>query len=104
MMVPVKCLSSYVSRFKDQPLAFAAGFDGEVTEEVAEFLGRDAPDNFVIGKKAPAAPAADKMIGDPLEKKSVGELKEMLKKLELPVGGRKAALIARLKEAESKES
>ena len=104
-MMKIKCKSSYASRFKDKPLSFGAGFEGEVTEEIADFLSRDAPGCFEFPKgfgsgKAPSAPAVDKMVSDPLEKKSVGDLKELLRKMRLPVGGRKAALIKRLKEAE----
>ena len=98
-MVKIKCKASYFSRFKDQPLAFAEGFDGEVTEEIADFLSRDAPGCFDIAK-APSAPPANKMISDPIEKKSVSELKELLRAKKLPVGGRKSALVKRLKEAE----
>lgn len=104
-MLKIKCKSHYASRFKDKPLSFAAGFEGEVTEDIAEFLGRDAPENFTFPKgfgsrKALDAPPADKQIAEPLEKKSVGELKAMLKEKKLPVGGRKKALIKRLREAE----
>ena len=100
-MVKIKCLSSYFSRFKDQPLAFAAGFEGEVTDEIADFLSRDAPGCFDLGAKAPSAPSVDKMVSDPIEKKSVSELKVMLKERGLPVGGRKKALIARLAEPDA---
>ena len=104
-MIKIKCKSGYASRFKDKPLSFAAGFEGEVTEDVAEFLARDAPENFTFPKgfgsgKALDAPPADKQIAEPLEKKSVGDLKELLRKKKLPVGGRKKALIARLMGAE----
>ena len=110
-MIKIKCKSGYASRFKDKPLSFAAGFEGEVTEDIAEFLSRDAPENFdrptgFSSGKAPSAPPEDKMIDGKeatrkvLEKASVGELKELLKSQGLPVGGRKKALIARLMGAE----
>ena len=98
-MVKIKCLSSYLSRFKDQPIAFAAGFEGEVTAEIADFLGRDSPGSFEFGSKAPDAPSKDKMISKPIAKKSVSELKELLREKDLPIGGNKAALVARLEEA-----
>lgn len=102
-MIKIKCKSNYASRFKDKPLSFAAGFEGEITEDIAEFLSRDAPENFIFPKgsrKAPSAPPKDKQIAEPLEKKEVSELKELLREKGLKVGGRKKALIKRLREAE----
>ena len=101
-MVKIKCKTSYISRFKDNPIAFAADFEGEVTSDIAEFLSRDAPENFdfpegfAVEEKSPDSPEVDKMVGEPLEKKSIKELKAMLKEKGLPVGGRKKILIDRL--------
>jgi hypothetical protein len=69
----------------------------EVSEGEREWLMGDAPGCFRdFEGKGLDAPPEDKMIGEPLEKKSVPELKAMLKDKGLPVGGRKDQLIKRL--------
>jgi len=105
-MIKIKCVSAYKGRFKGvTPLGFGLGQEIEVEDDLAEYLFADSPESFEFPKgfgsaKAPSAPPADKQIAEPLEKKGVGDLKELLRKKGLPVGGRKAALIKRLKEAE----
>ena len=82
-----------LSDYSNQSVSYRAGVEIEVDPGEAEWLMRDSPGSFA---KAPDAPVMDKMIGEPLEKKSVPELKEMLRERGLPVGGRKDQLIKRL--------
>ena len=104
-MVKIKCLSDYAGRYRAvKPIAFKAGDEVEVDQDLAEYLSNDAPESFSFPKGFEAgkdldAPPVDKMVGEPLKKKSVGELKDMLRSKGLPVGGRKKALIKRLNEA-----
>lgn len=81
------------SDYANQEVSYKAGAEIIVDPEMAEWLMRDSPGSF---EKAPDEPVMDKMIGEPLEKKSVPELKKILKAKGLPVGGKKADLIERL--------
>lgn len=111
-MIKIKCLSDYAGRFRAvRPIAFKAGDEVEVDQDLAEYLSNDAPESFSFPKgfgsgKAPDAPPEDKMMDGKettrkvLEKASVGELKDLLRSQGLPVGGRKKALIKRLMEGE----
>lgn len=83
-------LSNYKSNFG----SFEAGEVIEVSEGEKKWLMNDAPSCFV--EKGLDAPPEDKMIGEPLEKKSVKELRAMAKEIGLPVRGKKAELIERL--------
>jgi hypothetical protein len=86
-----------ISPYKSNFGSFEAGEVIEVSEGEKEWLMGDAPDCFRDqDEKGLDAPFEDKMIGEPLEKKSVPELKEMLRERGLPVGGRKDQLIKRL--------
>lgn len=82
-----------LSDYSNQSVSYRAGAEIEVDPNEAEWLMRDSPGSFA---KAPDAPVMDKMIGEPLEKKSVPELKEMLRERGLSIGGRKDQLIKRL--------
>ena len=76
--------------------SFEPGQVIEVSQGEMEWLMNDAPDCFE--ERGMDAPPVDKMIGEPLEKKSVPELKKMLREKGLPVSGKKEDLIARLEE------
>ena len=105
-MIKIKCITGYKGRYKGvQPLGFGVGQEIEVEDDLAEYLLADSPESFKFPKgfgsgKAPSAPPVDKQIAEPLEKKEVSELKELLREKGLKVGGRKKALIKRLREAE----
>ena len=88
-MVKLLVLSDY----SNQEVWYQAGDEIEIDEPLAGWLMQDSPGSFA---KAPDAPIMDKMIGEPLEKKSVPELKEMLRAQGKPVSGKKADLIKRL--------
>lgn len=66
-MIKLKVLSDYQSRFKDKKIGFGVGDIIEVSDDLADFLSRDAPENF---EKAPDRPAKDKQISKPKKKKA----------------------------------
>ena len=66
-MVKLLVKSDYQSRFKDKQIGFGHGEIIEVSEDLADFLGRDAPENF---EKAPDRPAKDKQVSKPKKKKA----------------------------------
>lgn len=99
-MVKVQVKGSYSSRFEGERIGFEAGAIVEVSPELAAFLKRDAPDNFVFGGKAVAGPPENKMVeGADFDKMTVPQLKQLLSAKELPVSGTKAELIERLQDA-----
>lgn len=66
----IKVKSSYASRFKDRRVAYAAGDEIEVEEDLAAFLFRDSPDSFeeAKAKKAPAKKEAKAKVSPPKDK------------------------------------
>ena len=85
-MIRLKAKSDYTSRYRDKKIGYAAGDIIEASEDLADFLSRDAPENFVEVKgKAPASPSMDKAVSSPsdLQGLTIKQLKGMAKEREL---------------------
>lgn len=95
-----------VSDYKNRELSYKGDSLIEVDDELADYLMRDAPENFAIHNdysqpsKALDEPPKNKMIGAPDYKKmTVQELKDELASRGLKIGGNKAQLVKRLENA-----